>query len=286
MSNNKIKILWVRHCESCANISKINLNNKLFKEPLCTKKGIIQAYLFGKYLAEKYKNHKIKFYSSVLPRAIETAKIASIGYDENIENNKNNLDNEIQRLYKCQEISNLLENINVLNKNGSSNITTIKKSNCHSIAINRIFKSRVNITEDIFPFQFKINNKEILKYSDKDYSIFKKDILPNLDNSINKINVIFTHGMYIRKNVLKELNLNTIKTNNLEAYLIEYDLNTLENELIGFISTPSLSSLPTLLNPNKQELNMFNENLINNIIDKEIVNCKYTYHKNIKPYCK
>ena len=47
-------ILWVRHCESCANVAfkgQFDIMAK-FRQPLCTEKGIHQAYTFGTKLQE------------------------------------------------------------------------------------------------------------------------------------------------------------------------------------------------------------------------------------------
>ena len=45
--NKEIYILWIRHCESCSNVSKYNPMTGLFREPLCTKKGVFQSYIYG-----------------------------------------------------------------------------------------------------------------------------------------------------------------------------------------------------------------------------------------------
>ena len=142
--SKKIKILWVRHCESCSNIEKLNLKKKLSIEPLCTHNGINQSFLFGAYLSliNPYKNYKLFFYTSVLPRAMETAKIAGLGYQ--YYSNKNNLYKNITRLDYCIEKSNLYENINLFNNNGSQNTTTLEKSNCHMKLLNTIITNNIN----------------------------------------------------------------------------------------------------------------------------------------------
>ena len=82
-----IKVLWVRHAESCANIAKpLDDNNmpnpnfmedKVFREPLCTKRGIRQSYHIGRALGQirtqYFNGFGCQAFCSFLPRTMETA---------------------------------------------------------------------------------------------------------------------------------------------------------------------------------------------------------------------
>ena len=86
----------------------------------------------------------------------------------------------------------------------------------------------------------------------------------------NNLFVLFTHGKYIKENVLKDIGIHTSHMNNLEAYLTEFKNNKIN--LKGIIS--------------EKELNSLNISIPVNIITNNIFkNCKYSYTKALGSLC-
>jgi broad specificity phosphatase PhoE len=95
--SSNIRILWVRHCESCSNkltaaelssykntripvwVSK-KIASKM-RQPLCTELGITQCLNFAAGLNDDRPDEHVAFYSSLLPRAILTSKLISSGIE-------------------------------------------------------------------------------------------------------------------------------------------------------------------------------------------------------------
>jgi len=239
-----VYVLWVRHCQSCANVAMKGIPNptaQMFRQPLCTKKGVHQSYLFGVELGSKIhhimreindksssnntKISDIHFYASYLPRAVETAKLISAGC-------RNKKDS--RQINRMPFVS---EHTRFYNKSpGSQNITDIYKSNCHCKALNSIIPNGLSISldhkyEDIMKEtickssmnKHKTINKCVITDTPNNYDNFKKYILPQLSN--NKLNIIVSHGKYIRKEVLMPLDCEHNKLHNLEAHIVCYKSN-------------------------------------------------------------
>lgn len=100
-SHYTINVLWVRHCYSYANDTELGITNqldffnkKVLMQPLCTKGNqkelnyLTQPYNYHTKLLPLLKEHKfkkLKLYSSILPRAMETAKLIGMGMNEELE---------------------------------------------------------------------------------------------------------------------------------------------------------------------------------------------------------
>ena len=118
-------VLWIRHCEACHNVAK-----GIYREqPLCTEKGIAEAFTFGKNfykingainkLLDKISGNEKKYdlYCSVLARAMETSKIMSIGMDIFLENS-----DKITRINGIQEVDkDFFSGPNIITKQVSDN---------------------------------------------------------------------------------------------------------------------------------------------------------------------
>ena len=85
--DGNIKILWVRHCQSCSNVKNAKgwfgtrgIMSK-FRQPLCTELGITQCLNFASGLNSDLEDKQVEFYSSLLPRAMLTSKLISSGID-------------------------------------------------------------------------------------------------------------------------------------------------------------------------------------------------------------
>ena len=280
-------ILWVRHCESCSNVAFDGIPDIMSKlrQPLCTKKGIHQAHTFGEQL-QKY-SYKIiednnlegvSFYSSYLPRAVETAKVISAGY----------VKRKTQR--KINRVPFISEKVHFYNKkSGSQSMTSIYKSNCHVNALNSIIPIGLTInTEHLFKdiiFDFICTKSEqkygsidncidncIIKGTLCDYNNFKKHILYKLPP--NRLSIIVSHGGFIRKEVLSEFKGHTNELYNLEAHLIHYSKNG-DDIKAKYIKNLYITKCNTAVKKIKKG-DISHLNLDEDY--KKYFNCKYHYH--------
>jgi hypothetical protein len=269
-------VLWVRHCLSCANIIKYggipDPMGKGYREPLCTKQGMIEALIFGRNLERiinnfpdriKYAINGVNLYSSVLPRAIETAKIISIGIPHLV-------DKPIHRmLYVQEEYSKPERRPFISHKKGSTNITNLVKSDCHVKLLNDILGG-AHISNKILGCDTK--KCDIFVATESDYDDWKKNILTKLDHS--KLNLIVTHGKTMRNNILRYPETKGIKKyKNLGAGLIEYKYNPVTQKVTDkFIMTIDVDS------------SKYHSKI--NIQDSKYFTCRYKYHRDIeKKYC-
>ena len=83
-TEDEFNVTFVRHCYSCANDAKKvrDFKKKFWRQPLCTDIGVVQAIAAGwalKKILPKGSNQP--FLASILPRALITAKFASVSYD-------------------------------------------------------------------------------------------------------------------------------------------------------------------------------------------------------------
>lgn len=274
-------VLWVRHCLSCANVEKDkfkswrigSLKKMSLIEPLCTKKGMIQALVFGRELEKiinnlpdriKYAINGVDMYASVLPRAVETAKLISIA-------NMHLIDKPIYRMLYVQEEYKKTTDSVILTFNkdkGSANITNIEKSNCHAKLLNNIIggakvDGKILGCENIKCGVFKANTKT-------DLDNWKKNILTMLDST--KLNLIVSHHHAIADRILK-FTKKKIKFDNLHAALVEYkyDFETRK------VSEKFIMKIE--VDPSKDYSKI-------NIPDNKFFTCKYNYDKDIKgKYC-
>ena len=224
-------VLWVRHCESCSNVAfkgQFDIMSK-FRQPLCTMKGVRQAHTFGvelqKYsykIVDEYNLDGVNFYSSYLPRAFETAKLISAGYI------KRKTKRNINRIPFISEHVRFYDK-----KSGSQSMTPIYKSNCYVNALNQIIPIGLdinpnNLFEPIMKHTICKNSYEkdsnidkcVIKSNKNDYNNFIDIILHKLPP--NRLNIIVSHGGYIKSNVLKTMKCHHNDLHNLEAHLICY----------------------------------------------------------------
>lgn len=275
-------VIWVRHCESCANVASKGVPDVMskFRQPLCTIKGIHQAHAFGeelqKYsykLVEDNDLEGISFYSSYLPRAVETAKVISVGYGK-----------KTQR--KINRLPFISENVKFYNKkSGSQSMTSIHRSDCYVNALNTILPIGLTINNkhlfesDIFNIvctsseqKYNSINDCIIRGKSDDYDDFKKYVLPKL--SPNRLNIIVSHGDFIRKEVLSEFTGPFNKLHNLEAHLIHYSKSGSDIKA-KYVKSKYLTRCNTkvtkIKKPDISHLNLNDDY-------KKYFNCKYNYH--------
>ena len=257
-TSRSVYVLWVRHCYSCANAADWSTMSSIYKavarQPLCNELGVYQSYIFGRVLKiEEIKKEfgldGITVSASYLPRAIETAKIISIGLGDN-ESYDNKSYDKIERIPFVSEYksSKLYE---TLSTKSSQNVTTIDRSNCYTKALNMFVQggalvsdrhkySEVMIDTKMCKGKTSINDCVISAERSVDFPLFKENILPRLDKG--KLHIIVSHGKYIEDAVLKDCKGTPVRQNkkkyrpyhshngrpkkiqNLEAHLIRYDL--------------------------------------------------------------
>ena len=286
---SEVYVLWVRHCESCANTSfnisnKINLlqrlKHKMSKEPLCTLKGYNQSMEMGKQIHDWYIREgkkrvgpKIKIYTSILPRAMETGKLLS-----------NSFRRYIRKIEPICYVSEIIKQYDLIFPKGSQSTTNYEKVICHINALNKIFKNYGSkivykkqgcVEEDLCTHNFK---QKCVKCKSKcclclqegkckldhkcDYQNFKNNYLGKIIKP-NTLNIIVSHGGYIMRN----LNISS-HPQNTQSYLVKYtkqDDKWMQEVLdIDFIP----KELKEIKTPNN--------------IDIKYLNCTYTYNKDIK----
>ena len=207
-----VNFLFVRHCLSCYNISsKMNIKQKALLEPLCTgpgtrkskNYGLAQSLYLGQHLNSIINDiqsnyglnfNSIKLYSSILVRAMLTAKCMSWGYNIGTTVPINN----ISVIPFISEKIHLLENFLA----GSGNTTTAKLQEYNRQLVNlMILKPAANINKKQSQQALKLNCEDNLSIVQKIKKINKDNnkirIIKNnknnqiydelIDNKINKI---------------------------------------------------------------------------------------------------
>lgn len=226
-NENSKYVLFVRHCFACHNKGITGFD--LSREPLCTKEGILQSIFFGRNLdkvldktvARRFNN--IELFSSVLPRAMETAKLISYGYETSKKKNKRRtIEGNITRVNFVQEKAGTPEkkvgNVLQIGKPTSWNRTYREKSNNHAKFLNKVLDG------------VRINEKEILGSnpsettfiaSNNHYRRFVEEVVPELNP--NTLSIIVSHGKFLRESIpIKKFYPEFNKMNNLDAILIKY----------------------------------------------------------------
>ena len=296
---NSKYVIWIRHCHSCANdldvndedtklekmkkytkfTSLENIKRKVSREPLCTHKGVIEAINMGHKLSEYITKNKIlknllsspiHFFSSYLPRTFETSKLILDSMMESSEI-KLNINQSIKRLcYINEEV----KEYDLLFSKGSQSSTSLGKSNCHASYINKrvhlnSFPSHI-ISNDNYTCD-GLNSKDLnipikgkkKKRLPNDYYHFLSRYISNKNSNIkdNCLNIIVSHGGYIRMNVLQS---SENHPNNTEAYLVKYDNNNKTIDILTNILGGSAEKLEKISYPSKNSFFM---------------DCKYTFNQ-------
>ena len=226
------KVLWIRHCEACHNnlsLSQKLFTNRLLKEPLCKVEAVKESEKIGKVISKYNLNINNVIYCSFLPRAIETAIFIAYGINKYF---GKRVIKKVQVISYVSEYTSILDHISrkYMHNKGTMCSTTIESSTEKIRDLLHKYKH--------FPFLPKVvfNNSKCNKLSKvenrlnkncndcnkicksgklkKDYVKFKEEILPHLSN---KVNLIVSHGVYIKRNIIKKM------FNNLDHILVEYN---------------------------------------------------------------
>lgn len=233
--NKPFYVLWVRHCHSCSNEANPlwHYKNKFFREPLCSgNDSLLRAINLGSFVKTNNRNIEFNFFSSFLPRAMETAKAISFGMKTDTpETNK-----KIKILEHISEEKNYVDYTMAQFHNvGTQNATTPSK-----------FKRYVSFLNDNFngltiDDNFQSDKKTLSSSGDiqDDYRDFlEKYILSNkLFSGPGNVNVIVSHGGYIRQNVIEPIKILEGKSqishpDNVQPILVKYTYDENLKEIV------------------------------------------------------
>ena len=212
----KVYILWVRHCESCANVVNFSkfknrwltdMKQGLEIAPNCTIIGLIQSFMFGYILLPEFLKlypqfKKIDYYCSLLKRTMITNKLISHGLKKS--GNKIKTSKSIRRLCNITEKRTPYEKITKKEVNEVS----LKTSNKHVKEVNRKYKrTGKKITKRI--------RKRTRNCHKTNHDVFLEKTLFTLNHE--SLNVIVCHGEIMKK-IFKLKSIN-----NVDSIFVEYD---------------------------------------------------------------
>jgi hypothetical protein len=226
------KVLWIRHCEACHN--NLSLSQKLFtsrllKEPLCKVKAVKEAERIGRNISKYNFDINNVIYCSFLPRAIETAIFIAYGINKYF---GKRVIKKVQVISYVSEYTSILDHISrkFLKYKATMCTTTVESSTDKISKLLKKYKHLSFLPKVVFnnskcnklpkvknPLNKNCNDcNKVCKSGKlkKDYVKFKDEILPHLSN---KVNLIVSHGIYIKKNIIKKM------LNNLDHILVEYN---------------------------------------------------------------
>ena len=235
-----VHVLWIRHCHGCHNVRdraglpKFNPS----REPLCTKTGVAESYVYGTKMAgllNSYKNNwnlpssikELSLHSSTLPRAMETMVLVAKGFQETTD--KKNLSirkNKITRVDHVQEKTNKLEVPG--RTKGSWNVTNAKKSQVHAKFLNKNLGGDdvvVIDTENIYGDRYAGRNispeSKVYQSVPDSYEQFKKLVVPefNKRSPESTLFIIVSHSKYLQKV------FGIDHMDNLDSLLVKYTLD-------------------------------------------------------------
>ena len=247
-----VHVLWVRHCLSYANDTDMNdileiAKKKVFTQPLCTKgthdkykNYLSQPYDYHKYLLpfihgelddmpnyEKLKDNeklgiyrektfdKIKLYSSILPRAMQTSKLIGMGLVE-----KGFDVDVVHPLNYCSELENIIEKSvkNFIPLSGTQNSSNLNAHETYVEFLNYLLPSNPSILKlDSLSEEMNLSKYDF-------YDKWKMTYLPKFAKEPEKLHVIVAHGTYISENILGVKNKGSNKMHNLDAALVKYNV--------------------------------------------------------------
>ena len=212
----KLNVLWVRHCESCANVvnfSKLkyrwltDMKQGLEVPPNCTIIGLIQSFMFGYILLPEFLKlypqfKKVDYYCSLLKRTMITNKLISHGLKKS--GHKIKTSKSIGRLCNISEKTTPYEKM----FNKEVNQVSLKASNKHVKEVNRKYKrTGKKITK-----RFRKRTKNC---KETNHDIFLEKTLFTLNPK--SLNVIVCHGEIMKK-IFKLKSIN-----NVDSIFVEYD---------------------------------------------------------------
>ena len=318
-NSGNIRILWVRHCESCSNKRTAeelsSYKNKkyipawvskkiasIMRQPLCTELGITQCLNFAAGLNGDRTDEHVAFYSSLLPRAILTSKLISSGIEGDPKiiqplpfiTEKTHFYNRTGKKHIYNKIIRKFEFTGNNKQSQSATspqilwnyIQTLNESfighDIRQIGLNRSSTSIYSVNS-----VNNVNNDDGIEVKIKDTEmVYARD--SDWENfkvhimpklSKNKLNIIVTHGGILRKNILPHC-LSTLTMPQLHDQI---------NEEIKNEDTPNLQSYLIEYNESYDAISYekkFYHLYSSGLKDKtktQLTKCEYTYSNNINP---
>lgn len=190
-SPSVVDVLWIRHCESCANVFKGSRRDKLKTEVLCTARGVEQSKAVAASLRSTEK--PLKIFSSFLPRAIETAALiaAEVGIEE------------VQVLCNIAEVPDPLETESAFCTLGTEDTTTAASALCFAEAITAAtgVNVRLPLCGSSEEAECRHHMGRTWMYKPSDGFRFLDSELPRFNTAF--LNVVVSHGRYIGRHVLQ-----------------------------------------------------------------------------------
>ena len=225
----KTYVLWVRHCESCANVVNFSkFKNRWLKDmkqgleiaPNCTIIGLIQSFMFGYTLLPEFlkiypRFKKVDYYCSLLKRTMITNKLISHGLKKS--GHKIKTSKDIGRL--CNITEKLTPYEKIFRK--EVNRVPLKTSNKHVREVNRKYKrTGKKVTKRI--------KKRTKNCTETNHNTFLEKTLSTL--SSKSLNVVVCHGEIMKK-IFK-----LKKVNNVDSILAEYDTEKGSHKILNKIT--------------------------------------------------
>lgn len=241
-SSKTYYLLWVRHCHSCSNQAHpvMNFRNKFVREPLCSGiDSLNRAINLGKYLREHNDDINFSFFSSYLARAMETAKAISFGFTSEETSSSEHSEETSSSVQLLKFVSEELNRIDKRLSNGSQNKTFLEKSKHYATFLNQNLNG-FNIKYKPEDTEEGISSEGVLDdYKDflTKYILGEDSILKPVKPDEKNVNVIVSHGGYIRQNIwegfqlLDEPSSEILHPDNVQPFLVKVVVNTVTNEI-------------------------------------------------------
>jgi len=194
-------ILFVRHGESCA-----NLVQDWSLTPMCTPLGVVQALEFGCRLSDNLRGRlqqfkQIAIWSSILPRAMETAQLISV-----------TLLKTMPPGVRLAPVISRLPNIREVGSSDSTSFETVSDSSKFAGLLN-------NFLQPCGALPIKVEGSGLNTASD--FQAFKSSQIPTFRP--DTLHVIVTHGTYIQQSIYGDLGIRGEAPANLAQILVKYD---------------------------------------------------------------
>ena len=204
-------IMWMRHCESEANVAnREDWDTSYFRQPDCTATGFYQSLAMG----DSLKRYRIaNVYSSFLPRAFETAAMAAEALGV--------ADLPVTRLDHIGEGDRWFDKVGRVQRPeaGTENSLMLSESNAKARALNKLL-GREAVAPDDSPDRRLMASTP---FAD-DYFEFLRCVLQDWLSASHEppaIKLVVSHGRYIRDNVLGNLPAH-LHPRNTQCFLLRY----------------------------------------------------------------
>lgn len=251
--------------------------NKFFREPLCSGNySLKRAISLGSFLKTNNPDIRFNFFSSCLPRAMETAKAISFGMETDSTE-------RIKILEHISESLNIIDMLAMVKNTGTQNVTTRDKMGKYASFLNKNLKG-LHI-ESRFQSETSIcSSSGDLQDDYRDFLV--KYILGQTSLLVQGkqiVNVIVSHGGYIRQNVIEPFKImedskKISHPDNSQPFLVKYTYDSGSKDIEisrGIMDTNSESG-----NNISRKVDDFYKNIASEVLKKNP--CSITYTQDIE----